>query len=94
MKNWIDISTFVKVDTIESITCNLVNRFKQRRKELKLSQKELAKRTDVSYGSIKRFEQKVDISLSSLIKLANTLGTLNEFNDLFNNPLVTSLKDL
>ena len=94
MKNLIDISTFVKVDTIESITCNLVNRFKQRRKELKLSQKELAKRTDVSYGSIRRFEQKGDISLSSLIKLANTLGTLNEFNDLFNNPLVTSLKDL
>lgn len=94
MKNNIDISTFVKVDTTESITCNLVNRFKQRRKELKLSQKELAKRTDVSYGSIKRFEQKGDISLSSLLKLANTLGTLNEFNDLFNNPLVTSLKDL
>ena len=94
MKNNIDISMFVNVNTVEATTCNLVNRFKQRRKELKLSQKELSKRTDVSYGSIKRFEHKGDISLSSLLKLANTLGTLNEFNDLFDNPLVTSLKDL
>ena len=94
MKNNIDISTFVKVNTIEATTCNLVNRFKQRRKELKISQKDLAKRTDVSYGSIKRFEQQGDISLASLLKLANTLGTLSEFNDLFNHPLITNLKDL
>ncbi len=42
MKNEFDISTFVDVRTEQAILKDLVDRVKARRKELKLSQKELA----------------------------------------------------
>lgn len=95
MKNKkIDISNFVGSITEQSVVSSLVERFKLRRKELKYSQIQLSKRAGVSYGSIKRFEQKGDISLSSLLKLANAMNTLSEFNFLFNTPIYNNLKDL
>lgn len=59
-----DISTFVNVTTEENILKGIVDRVKLRRKELKLTQKELAKRSGVSYGSIRRFENSGEISLT------------------------------
>ncbi|MEM7370851.1 MAG: helix-turn-helix transcriptional regulator [Bacteroidota bacterium] len=52
---------------------------RQRRKELKLSQAELAARSGVSLGSLKRFERSGQISFESLLKLAHVLGRLSEF---------------
>ena len=94
MKSNIDISVFTNKPTIQSTTNNLVDRFKLRRKELKLTQKKLSTRSGVSYGSIRRFESSGDISLSSLLKIANAMDTLNEFNEIFNTPLYTNLKDV
>ena len=37
----------------------------------------------VSYGSIKRFESTGQISLKSLIKIATSLGVVNEIRSLF-----------
>ncbi len=93
MKNIFDISSFVKVETIQSINCGIVTRVKLRRKEMKYSQKVLAVRSGVSFGSIKRFEQTGEISLSSLLKIANALNCLNDFNSLFKNRIITNLKD-
>jgi len=53
------------------------------RKELKMSQAELAERSGVSFGSLKRFEQTGKISFESLLKLAHILGRLSEFESLF-----------
>jgi transcriptional regulator with XRE-family HTH domain len=49
------------------------------------TQHELAQRSGVSYASVKRFEQTGDISLVHLLKLANVLNRLLEFDTLFKN---------
>jgi len=88
-----DISEFVYVPTEQSITENLVLRFKARRKEAKISQTELSKRSGVSFGSIRRFEKIGEISLSSLVKLAHALGYLEDFDLLFRTEKIDNLKD-
>lgn len=88
-----DISNFVDVITESSIVESLVKRVKARRKEAKLSQKELAVRSAVSYASIKRFEQSGEISLSSLVKIASALDCLTDFDFLFKNKIISNLKD-
>lgn len=52
------------------------------RKQKKLSQVLLAKKSGVSLGSIKRFEQTGRIAFGSLLKLAHILGRLTEFESL------------
>lgn len=94
MKGKFDISEFVSVQTQQKVLENLVDRFKKRRKESKISQKELATKSGVSYGSIRRFEGSGEISLSSLLKLANALNCLQDFNKLFKNKIIKNLKDL
>ena len=59
-----DINDFVSVPTESKTTNDLVERFKKRRKELKLSQKDLSVRSGVSYASIRRFEETGEISLT------------------------------
>lgn len=58
-------------------------RMSVRRKEKKITQAQLAKQSDVSLGSIKRFERTGEISLSSLIKIAFALGYEDDFEGLF-----------
>ena len=71
-----------------------MKREKVARKSKKLTQKQLAERTDVSYGSIRRFERTGEISLLSLVKIANALDCLEDFNELFKKPLVTNIRCL
>lgn len=61
----------------------MVNKVRARRKELKISQKDLAFKSVVSYESIRRFETTGEISLKSLIQIAKVLNTLEDFNKLF-----------
>lgn len=56
---------------------------RQLRKQLKLSQAQLADRSGVSLGSIKRFEQTGQVSFESLLKLAHVLDRLSDFEKLF-----------
>ena len=58
------------------------NKFKQRRKALGYTQSELASRSGVSLGSLKRFERFGQISLESLLKLALVLECLEGFESL------------
>ena len=53
------------------------------RKQHKLTQAELARRSGVSLGSIKRFEQTGKISFESLLRLALILDRLGDFEKLF-----------
>ena len=53
------------------------------RKRKNLSQRELAVRSGVSLGSLKRFEQTGEVSLQALTKLAIALGVEEELENLF-----------
>ncbi len=53
------------------------------RKELNWTQKDLVDKSGVSYGSIKRFERFGKISFESLLKIAEALNRLDEFETLF-----------
>jgi len=55
-------------------------KFKERRKSLGLTQTELATRSGVSLGSLKRFEGSGQIALESLLKLALVLECLGDFS--------------
>lgn len=88
-----DIGDFVPVATEKSTIDHLKERFRERRKERKLSQKALALRSGVSYASIRRFEQTGEISLRSLVKLANAIGCLPDFEKLFTQEFILSVKD-
>lgn len=48
-----------------------------------MTQEQLSERSDVSLGSLKRFERTGEISLSSLIKIAFALGLEDDFDSLF-----------
>ncbi len=52
------------------------------RKELKLTQFDLSIKSGVSYGSIKRFERSGQISFESLLKIAEALDRLSDFEPL------------
>ena len=52
------------------------------RKESNWTQQDLANKSGVSYGSIKRFERLGKISFESLLKIAEALNRLEEFETL------------
>lgn len=93
MKNKFDINQFVEVITPQSMAQKLAEKEKTSRKQMKLTQKELSVRSGVSYASARRFENSGEISLFSLLKIANVLGVLEDFNALFTRKAITSLKD-
>lgn len=73
---------------------NIASRMSKRRKEKKITQVQLAKYSDVSLGSIKRFERSGEISLSSLIKIAFVLGCEDDFDGLFAKRGYTSIEEV
>lgn len=65
------------------VSMTLAQRHKSLRRKLRLSQKEMAERSGVSLGSLKRFENTGKISLEALLKLAHLSGRLKDFDTLF-----------
>lgn len=63
------------------VRLELVHKLKKLRKQNGLSQSDLAERSGVSLGSLKRFETKGQVSLESLLKLAFVLGRLSDFEN-------------
>lgn len=57
----------------------LRDNFKAKRLTLNLTQEGLANKSGVSLGSLKRFETSGQISLESLLSLANVLDCLDDF---------------
>lgn len=51
-------------------------------------------KSDVSFGSIKRFERTGEISLSSLVKIAFALGLENDFDYLFSKKGYSSIQEV
>ena len=65
------------------IQASLANKFRVLRKAQGYSQEETAKRSGVSLGSLKRFENTGQISLESLLKLSHLLDRLDDFKSVF-----------
>ncbi len=61
----------------------LVTKTQQLRKQNGVSQLELARRSGVSFGSVKRFETTGQISLESLLKIAYFFNRLEDFTTVF-----------
>ncbi len=76
------------------IRLELAHRTRALRKELKMSQSEIAQRANVSLGSYKRFESRGQISLESLLKIAFILGRMNDFETLFQSNKVKDIEKL
>ena len=70
-------------ETPEEINLALAQRLSRIRKRRKLTQEQLSEKSNVSYGSIKRFESSGQISLLSLTKLCVALGCEDEIKRLF-----------
>ncbi|MEX2600420.1 MAG: helix-turn-helix transcriptional regulator [Balneolaceae bacterium] len=62
---------------------DIARRAKQCRLQMNITQKELAERSGVSYGSVKRFEQKGEVSLKNLLHIAVVLRSLEDFERVF-----------
>ncbi len=84
---------FPDIKTTDTVLYDLTTRFRARRKEMKLSRMALAKEAKVSYASLRRFEEQGDISLNSLLKLAQAMDMLDDFDKLFTTPKITNLKE-
>ena len=93
MEKKFDIGQFVNVLTEQTVVNGIVERAKKKRKQLKISQKELSEKSGVTYASIRRFEVTGEISLTSLLKIAHALDALKDFENLFKGQVITSLKD-
>ncbi len=76
------------------INTEIAARMRLRRKEKKLSQTQLAARSDVSLGSLKRFEQTGEIALTSLIKIAFALGCEDDIDHLFAKKGYSSIQEV
>lgn len=81
-------------ETPSDIAVNLAKRIKSIRKRKKITQVQLAKRCNVSYGALKKFEQTGEISLISLIKIAMELNVSEEINGLFTSPVYMSIDEV
>lgn len=76
------------------INMDIAKNVRVRRKEKKLSQVQLSERSNVSLGSLKRFERTGEISLSSLIKIAFALGCEDDFEHLFSRKGYSSIQEV
>jgi transcriptional regulator with XRE-family HTH domain len=65
------------------VKLELAQRIKVIRKSKGYTQQDLSRRTKVSLGSIKRFEQSGEISLHHLLQIAQILEVLEDFDQLF-----------
>ena len=79
---------------ILDIKQRLSQKIRSRRREGKISQSELAARSGVSLGSIKRFENSGEISLTSLLRIAVVLGYETDFDRLFERRNYQSLDEI
>lgn len=80
--------------TPNEIAKELVEKIKQQRKKLKISQIQLAAKSGVSLGSIKRFESKYEISLNSFIKILIALNLERDLENLFTQKNYTSIDEV
>ena len=81
-------------ETPEEINYALAQRFQRIRKRRGLSQLQLSEKSNVSYGSLKRFETTGQISLLSLTRLCVALDCVDEIRNLFTQVEYASIEEV
>ena len=81
-------------ETTNEIIKDVAKRFKKIRKSKNITQLQLSKSSNVSYGTIKRFETTGEISLSSLTKLCVALDMVDYIQNLFTNVSFNSIEEV
>ena len=81
-------------ETPEEINLALAKRLSRIRKRRNLSQVQLSEKSNVSYGSIKRFETSGQISLLSLTRLCVALDCVDEIRNLFTQVEYASIEEV
>lgn len=67
----------------QDVMHQIAQRVKKLRRKQKITQQEMADRSGVSLGSIRRFETSGRISFESLLAVAHVLNRLDDFDLLF-----------
>ncbi len=80
--------------TPTDITRELAGKIKSIRKRKGITRKKLAARSNVSYGSLRRFEETGQASLETFVKLSMELGLVTDINNLFTEPVYSSLDEV
>ncbi|NDP20904.1 MAG: helix-turn-helix transcriptional regulator [Paludibacter sp.] len=90
------LATNIRLDNLNSsaIIHAIAQKVRQNRLELNLTQKALATRAGISFGSLRRFETTGEISLKSLILIAIALDATDEFDTLFTKKKYQSIDQL
>ena len=86
----IDLSQQTPFEIIGAVSA----RVRKRRKELKLTQAQLARKAGMSLGSYKRFEQTGQIAFESLVKIAFALDCEDDFDNLFARRSYASIQEV
>ena len=81
-------------DTPSDVAIRLANKIKSIRKRRKITQKQLAGRSNVSYATLRKFEATGQISLESFIKLVMELGLKDELDNLFSSSVYNSIDEV
>lgn len=76
------------------VLADIAYRVVARRKDQGLTQAQLAEKSGVSLGSIKRFERLHQISLASLVNIAFALHCEEDFTGLFAQKQYASIEDV
>lgn len=84
----------IELETPKEISMKIAANMRSRRKERKLSMEKLAEISGVSYGSVRRFESTGEIALMSLLKIAEVLGSTEEFYTLFSKAAPSSIEEI
>lgn len=85
---------FIGLETSAEVRDSMRQAARQRRLLLGWSQADLAARSGVSLGSLKRFETSGEISLTSLLAIAEAMAVLEGFLSLFPLPEPRSLSEI
>ena len=81
-------------ETPEEINQGIANRLRAIRRRQGLSQQKLSQKSNVSYGSIKRFEETGQISLISLTRIAVALGCVQDLKEAFTEVQYNSIEEV
>ena len=84
----------VELNTPSEIITLLVNKIEKRRKNQKMTQKVLAKKAGVSYGSYRELIDNNSVSLTSFISILHVLGLFKELNALVKDNEVKSIAQM
>ncbi len=81
-------------DTPSDVAMKLAQKLKSIRKRRKITQKQLAARSNVSYATLRKFEKTGQISLESFIKITMELGLTSELDHMFSVPVYNSIEEV